>query len=347
MVSPPRQHTLFEPLPPSGVAPAVLPPALQALVARWAARPWSARARLGTSSWHFPGWQGWVWRDRVDAARLSREGLAAYARHPLLRTVSLDRAFYRAPTADDYRALAAQVPPDFGFVVKAPAALTDAVLRAPGSGAATNPNPHFLSVDLAGDVAGALAEGLGGRDGVLVLQISPLPGAWARDPDRLHAALAAVLQALRRALPPTTTLAVEWRDAALLTPALAALLRAHAARHVLGLHARMPPVESQLPLLRATWPGPLVCRWNLQAGLAYDAARERFAPFATLQAPDTGTRQALARVALATARAGQPVWITVNNKAEGCAPASVWALAEAMLALDDAATANAGTLGAA
>lgn len=336
MVSPPRQDTLFEPLPPPGVAPAVLPPALQALAARWAARPWSARVRLGTSSWHFPGWQGWVWRDRVDAARLSREGLAAYAGHPLLRTVSLDRAFYRAPTAADYRALAAQVPADFGFVVKAPAALTDAVLREAGSGAATRPNPQFLNADLAGDVGRTLAQGLGARDGVLVLQISPLPAPWARDPGRLHAALAAVLQALRHALPETIALAVEWRDAALLTPALAALLRAQATRHVLGLHARMPPVDAQLPLLRATWPGPLVCRWNLQAGLAYDAARERFAPFATLQAPDPATRQALARVALATARAGQPVWITVNNKAEGCAPASVWALAEAMLALEDA-----------
>lgn len=337
MPDPSPQAALFAPAPDPGVAPAALAPAVQALVARWQARPWSHRVRLGTSSWHFPGWRGWVWRDHEDASRLSRAGLAAYARHPLLRTVSLDRAFYRPQTADAYRALAAQVPPDFGFVVKAPALLTDAVVREPGSGAPARPNPLFLDAALARDVGQALADGLGGRDGVLVLQVSPLPTPWLRDIARLHDTLGAVLQALRPALPDTTALAVEVRDAALLTPALAALLRAQAARPVLGLHSRMPPLDEQLPMQRAAWPGPLVCRWNLQAGLAYEAARDRFAPFSTLQAPDPPTRAALARVALATARAGQPVWVTVNNKAEGCAPASVLALAEAMLALDDEA----------
>jgi hypothetical protein len=92
----------------------------------------------------------------------------------------------------------------------------------------------------------------------------------------------------------------------------------------------MPPVDAQLPMLRATWPGDLVCRWNLQRGQRYAQARDAWAPFDRLRAPDEPTRQALARVARATLDAGHRVFITINNKAEGSAPASVRALAEAL-----------------
>src|ERR1044071_8197502 len=45
---------------------------------------------LGTSSWSFPGWKGLVYDREATAARLAREGLVAYSRHPVLRTVGLD-----------------------------------------------------------------------------------------------------------------------------------------------------------------------------------------------------------------------------------------------------------------
>ena len=44
------------------------------------------RAR-GTSSWSFPGWAGIVYDSKVSQTTLARHGLAAYARHPLFRTV--------------------------------------------------------------------------------------------------------------------------------------------------------------------------------------------------------------------------------------------------------------------
>ena len=49
-----------------------------------------------------------------------------------------------------------------------------------------------------------------------------------------------------------------------------------------------------------------------------------------------GTRQALARVALATARAGLPAYITISNKAEGCAPLSVAALVQELVGTEKA-----------
>jgi uncharacterized protein YecE (DUF72 family) len=331
------QPSLFDTdaAPPTGaVAPAPVPAAVQALAARLRAR-YGKRLHLGTSSWHFPGWAGQVWDRVYPEPLLSRAGLGAYARHPLLRSVSLDRAFYRPLPQAEYAALAAQVPGDFRFVVKAPALLTDAQRRDAATGAALADNPGFLDVALAAEaVATPAAAGLGARLGVLVLQLSPLPGRWLHDPAALHARLVACVQAMRGPLQrhaPEALLALELRDPALLTPDLAALLREHGVRYTLGLHDRMPAIDAQLPMLRATWPGDLVCRWNLQRGQRYADARDRWAPFDRMQAPDEPTRHTLARVMRATLEAGHRVFVTINNKAEGSAPALVAALAAALL----------------
>lgn len=317
----------------AGVQPAAPDPALTALAGELQARHGN-RLFLGTSSWHFPGWAGQVWDRAWPEARLSRDGLPAYAAHPLLRTVSLDRAFYRALGVDEARRLADQarrVAPGFRFVVKAPAALTDAVQRGAG-GAPAAPNPGFLDPALAADTAAALAQGLGEMLGVWVLQVSPLPPAWRDRPAQLHTRLARCAEAVAPRLPAGALVGLELRDAGLLTPALAAALQALGWRFVLGLHDRMPPAAEQLPMLRAGWPGDLVCRWNLQRGQRYAQARDRWAPFDCLQSPDPDTRAVLARVMKATLDAGHRVFVTINNKAEGSAPASVRALAQALLA---------------
>jgi uncharacterized protein YecE (DUF72 family) len=306
-----------------------VPAAVAALAARLAER-FGDRLALGTSSWHFPGWAGLVWDRPLPAAVLSRTGLAVFARHPLLRTVSLDRAFYRPLPATDYAALAAQVPAGFRFVVKAPALVTDACLR-DARGRETGANPRFLDPRTAVDACAApAAEGLGAALGVLVFQLSPLPAAWRDRPEALLPRLEAMLAAVRATLPPAVLTALEVRDASWLTPATAQVLRTLGVRYALGLHDRLPAIDEQLPMLRATWPGDLVCRWNLQRGQRYAQARDAWAPFDRLCAPDPATREALTRVAAATLAAGHRVFVTINNKAEGCAPRSVLALAEAI-----------------
>ncbi|MFT3821634.1 MAG: DUF72 domain-containing protein [Rubrivivax sp.] len=316
---------------PSGVQPAAPAAEAQELAAQLQSR-WGGRCRLGTSSWYFPGWQGLVWRDAHAESELSKRGLPAYARHPLLRTVSLDRAFYRLQSRDDYARLALQVPGDFRFVVKAPSLLTDATVREPGSGKPQAANPQFLDPALA--VAGCIEpalQGLGDQLGVMVFQLSPLPPRWLGRDQPLLAALDALWPPVMAALQGRALAALEVRDAALLTPALADQLKAHGVRYALGLHARLPAAEGQLPMLRRGWPGDLVCRWNLQRGLRYDQAREAWAPFDRLQAPDPATRAVLARVARATLDAGHSAFITINNKAEGSAPLSVLALARELV----------------
>ncbi|HPK33553.1 MAG TPA: DUF72 domain-containing protein, partial [Ottowia sp.] len=134
--------------------------------------------RLGTSSWNFPGWAGLVWDGPYAEAKLSKEGLAAYARHPLLRTVSLDRAFYRPLSASQYAHYAAQVPDDFRLLVKAPSLVCDALMRSE-DGRGMAPNAGFLNAELAvREFIEPVLQGLGNRAGALVFQVSPLPRVW-------------------------------------------------------------------------------------------------------------------------------------------------------------------------
>jgi uncharacterized protein YecE (DUF72 family) len=289
---------------------------------------------LGTSSWSFPGWKGLVWAGDHPQAALSRQGLDAYARHPLFRTVSLDRAFYRPLTASQYAAHASQVPEHFRFVVKAPSLVTDATVRGT-DGRGMQPNAAFLDPALAvSEFVQPALDGLGTRIGALVFQLSPLPaGRLARLPDFFQR-----LETMLDALPPLpagATVAVEVRDAQLLVPEFAALLKRAGATYCLGLHARMPPIEAQLPMLRALWPGPLVCRWNLHrkhGAHGYEDAKGLYEPFDRLVDPDPDTREVLARVIVATVAAGFHTYVTINNKAEGSAPLSVQALGQAVLA---------------
>ncbi|MDP3760418.1 MAG: DUF72 domain-containing protein [Ramlibacter sp.] len=302
------------------------------------------RVHLGTSSWSFPGWKGLVWNGEHAESQLSKDGLAAYARHPLLRSVSLDRSFYRPLSSSQYAAYAAQVPDDFRFVVKAPSLVTDAQVRS-SEGHGLQPNPAFLSPELAvSEFVQPVLDGLGGKAGALVFQISPLPASWLTRLPELFQRLGAMLSALpSRGTSTDTVVAVEVRDPQLLTPEFARVLRECRATYCVGLHAKMPPIEEQLPILRALWPGPLVCRWNLHrkhGAYGYEDAKDLYQPFDRLVDPDPETRQVLARVIAATTAAGFHAFVTINNKAEGSAPLSVLELATALHALTPDTTAE-------
>jgi uncharacterized protein YecE (DUF72 family) len=311
-----------------GVQPA---PPLAEDIALAAALP--PHVHLGTSTWSYPGWQDLVWAGKHSEATLSKTGLPAYATHPLLRAVGIDRGFYRPLAASEFERHAQQVPPGFRFTVKAPSLVTDALVRSE-DGRGQQANPLFLDAAAAlQDFIEPAYEGLGARIGALVFQISPLPGPLLarmnEQFDRLHA----LLLALPR--PPAGVIAVEVRDAAWLTPDLAALLRDTGARYCLGLHPKLPPLQEQLPLMRALWPGPLVARWNLNrlhGPYGYEEAEKRYGEFNEMLDPDLETRAELARIIRGTAGAGQEVFVTISNKAEGSAPLSVRALAQAIVA---------------
>ncbi|TDU31333.1 uncharacterized protein YecE (DUF72 family) [Panacagrimonas perspica] len=335
------QDTLFsdadepEPIPEAprarrakGVQPASTDDALVAL-----ARALPPRLRVGTSSWNYPGWAGLVWDRDYPETKLSKQGLSAYARHPLFRTVSLDRAFYRPLSVEQYAAYAAQVPDDFRFVVKAPSLGADAMVRSE-NGRGMEPNAMFLDPDLAlRTFAQPALEGLRHRVGALVFQLSPLPAPMLADIPQIIRRIGAMLRALPSLQPtaPDGVIAVEVRDAAFLTPAFARMLRECGATYCLGLHAKMPPIEEQLPMLRALWPGPLVCRWNLHrrhGAYGYEEAKRLYGAFDRIVDADPETHAALAKVIAATTDACYPAYVTLGNKAEGSAPLSAVQLAQ-------------------
>jgi len=299
-----------------------------------------AAIHLGTSSWSFPGWTGLVFAPRngkpTTEQVLARHGLPAYAAHPLLRTVSLDRTFYAPLTQAEFAAYAAQVPEAFRFVVKAPAAFTDPVLRKPGSGEASRDNPTFLDAAAAAAtfVEPAVA-GLGPKAGPLVFQFPPLGRRLTADVPRTTARIAAFMAVLRGRMPRSVTLAVEVRDPELACGSFAAGLRDSGAVPCLAVHARMPPVADQAAafgLDRDDCQVPLVARWNLHAGHRYEEAKQAYFPFNRLVQEDPPTRSTLASLAARAAAHGRDVFITINNKAEGSAPCSVEKLAAAIVA---------------
>lgn len=291
--------------------------------------------RLGGSSWSYPGWAGIVWDKEYPETTLSRYGLTAYAKYPLFRTVSLDRSFYKPMSMAQYAQYAAQVPDDFRFVVKAPSVVTDASIR-DESGRGMKTNGSFLDPRVALHACvDPLLQGLGSKLGALVFQISPLPYAMLDTmPEqiaRLHTLLSTIPDL--RAAVPGSVVAVEVRDPQWLTPSFVDVLRAAGATYCLGLHAKMPPIAEQLPILRALWPGPLVCRWNLNplhGAYGYEDAEKQYEPFDRMQDPDVATRLQLARVIAGTVGRGQNAFVSLSNQAEGCGPLSAIELAKAV-----------------
>lgn len=286
----------------------------------------SSELRFGTMSWSFPGWRGLVYGDDVSPKLLAESGLTAYAKHPLLRAVEIDRSFYDPLPARYFAEVREQVADDFRFVVKAHEACT--LVRFPEHARygkrRGDANERYLDAAYATDaVVGPTVEGLGSKLGVLLFQFAPQD---AGDPRAFAERLHAFLSGLPRGIP----YAVEVRNPELLTPHYAAALNG------LGLHAHnvwggMPSVLEQARLIPPTARKPLVVRWLMRRGDDYEGARSRFLPFSRLAEPDLSNRQAIATLIAKALAHGVPAFVVVNNKAEGCAPASIFELALAIL----------------
>ena len=268
---------------------------------------------LGTSSWSFPGWAGLVYDRQVSPPVLARHGLAAYARHPLLRAVGVDRSYYEPVAEKVYAAWAAVVPDDFRFVVKATRALVT-----PG-------DPGFLDADRARDeVTGPVASGLGEKVGAVLLQFPPTSSGAAGGPRRFAERLYRFLDALGTSVP----IAVEIRTPGWLSDDYREALRHGGATHGWVVHPRMSPLAEQRRIVGAPSSGANVIRWMLAPGQRYEAARDAWSPFDRLRAPDPANREAVAALATEAVAAGAPVFVVVNNTAEGSSPASIEALAQ-------------------
>lgn len=321
-----EQLGLFGP-PPKPTAPLRVPPAPVPDGVRELGARLSRRIHLGTSSWSFPGWEGLVWGGRASKTLLSQDGLATYARHPILRAVGVDRTYYAPVEPAVLAEYAAQVPDDFRFLVKASeASVTQRWPSHARYGAHRGEeNARFLDPAFAADqVVRPHVEGLGAKAGPLVFQFPPqrFTGLGGTDgfADHLHRFL--------DALPRGPLYAVELRNSALLSPRYAEAITSLGVAHCINVWGSMPGPDIQWQLGRVAEAPALVVRWMLGGGHSYEAALERYAPFTRIVDADLPSRDTLARLIRDAEALGKPSYAIINNKAEGCAPESAIRLAE-------------------
>jgi uncharacterized protein YecE (DUF72 family) len=295
---------------------------------------------LGTSSWSFPGWAGLVYRDPASEAVLARSGLGAYATHPLLRTVGVDRTFYAPVSTDVLAGHAASVPPDFRFLVKAHEAITTPRFpNHPRYGALRGQaSPHYLDPAYARDaVVAPFVDGLGPRGAVLLFQFPPQPAIALAGPGPRSAARRFAERVFRflRELPPGPRYAVEIRTAELLTPDFAAALRTVNAVPCLAVMPGLPGLAALARATRAVEADALVIRWMLAAHHDYESAVSAYQPFDRLVDPDPSNRRTIADLLRGAVSRGVPAYVIINNKAEGSSPLSLFALARELVDADD------------
>lgn len=304
------QPELFAP------SPAVKPvePSTE-LVALGRALP--ATVSLGTSTWTFPGWSGIVWDRPAPKPVLVKEGLPAYAAHPLLRTVGVDRTFWAPVDAEQYAGWLRQVlpvEPGFTFLVKASEQLTwrrfpDQARYGERRG---QDNPHFLDPVWATEfVVRPFLEGLGAHAGPLVFQLPP---------QKHLGCIAEPLRRFLRGLPRGPRYAVEVRGKEQLTDAYGAVLEECGGLHCLTVHPGLPDLRTQWRIARIPSQSALVVRWNLVPDMAYEQAKAAFAPFDRVARADDLRVDQIAKALRWAAERDQPSWLVANNKAEGSAP---------------------------
>jgi len=167
-------------------------------------------------------------------------------------------------------------------------------------------------------------EGLGSKMGPLLFQFSPIP-------PNLVGGAGAFFERLFRfltALPDGPLYALELRTPSFLNDRYKDLLEATGAAHCYNVHPAMAPLERQLEVVSPFYQPALVIRWMLHAGLKYEVAKDRYAPFDRIVDEDIPSRERIATAVLDATVAERHAFVIVNNKAEGSAPLSVFRLAE-------------------
>ena len=161
--------------------------------------------------------------------------------------------------------------------------------------------------------------------GPFLLQFPPAPRGAGPAP----AEFASRLDAFLGRLPREFSYAVELRDPELLTEAYRRVLESHGVAHVYNAATSMPSPAEQAQRISVGAASFSVVRLLLKPGTHYGDRREEFAPFDRIVDPDPEIRRQA--VSIIRAAGDRPVFVLVNNKAEGCAPATIRALAEELV----------------
>jgi len=259
--------------------------------------------RFGTSSWSFPGWKGLVYSGAVSSSSIAKGGLREYARHPLLRTVGVDRSYYAPIPIEDLRRYADQLPGGFRCCTKAPAGVTALTMGPPGAGTV---NPEFLSADrLIGELLEPFSLAFAAHTGPFILEFPPFPRDRRLEPADFVARLNRFLEQLPRQF----EYAVELRDQRLLTPAYHDVLKSHGVAHTYNYWSAMPMPSAQSAIVPPDDLPFTVVRLLLRPGTWSEDQKERFRPFNALVEPDEVMRREVVELSDRALSRGRKVWV--------------------------------------
>jgi uncharacterized protein YecE (DUF72 family) len=160
--------------------------------------------------------------------------------------------------------------------------------------------------------------------GPFILQFPPVPAAARGRPEEF----AEKLERFLAALPLDFQYAVELRDVKLVTREYRQALAAHGVAHVYNYVTAMPMPARQAEAIPISSAPFAVIRLLMRPGTTYGERRDALAPFTRLTDRDDEMRAEVVSLARTAIDAGIPVSVLVNNKAEGCAPLTIRALAE-------------------
>jgi uncharacterized protein YecE (DUF72 family) len=282
---------------------------------------------FGTASFAYEGWKGIVYHERYRAAEFKVECLREYVRYEPFRTVEFDFPFYRPPDDAQLTRYAAALPPGFPVVSKVWEEVT--MPRFPElprhAGRAGLDNPKYLDARaFLEEVLPPYTRSFADHTGPFVLEFPTdrQPSAsrrqeFVRQLDRFLAEVAG----------PGRRFAVEIRTPEYFLPAYFEVLRRRSAAHVFNWWTRTPPLLEQWEAAQPLPSGLAVVRILVPPGMAYERAVERFRPYDRILAPREDMRRDLVRLIRHIAAQGADAFILVNNRAEGCAPLTIRALA--------------------
>jgi len=286
---------------------------------------------IGGSSWKYEGWLGQIYsRERyLSRGKFSRrifeaECLREYAE--TFPTVCGDFAFYQFPTVEFWDKLFRQTPADFHFAFKAPEQITCKVFpsHARYGAQAGQENPAFLDAAMLHEMFLRPLEPHRAKTALLIFEF----GAFGRGSFRDLPEFLDRLDPFLAALPREFRYAVEIRNPGFLEKDYFACLRAHGVAHVYNAWSKMPELRSQMAIPDSVTAGFLVCRALLRSGRSYEDAVATFSPYREVQDPNPETRESM-RVLIGRARENKEfLFLFVNNRLEGNAPATILSLVE-------------------
>jgi uncharacterized protein YecE (DUF72 family) len=286
---------------------------------------------IGGSSWKYEGWLGQIYsRERyMSRGKFSRKAFEAeclkeYAE--TFPTVCGDFAFYQFPPVEFWTRLFRQTPEGFRFAFKVPEQITCKVFPVhPRYGAlAGTPNESFLDAAMLYEMFLRPLMAHHEKTALLIFEFGNFGKRSFADVgeflDRLDPFLAT--------LPPEFRYAVEIRNPEFLDKDYFACLRRRRVAHVYNAWSKMPELRTQMAIPDSMTADFLVSRALLRRGRVYEDAVATFAPYTEIRDVNQEARDSM-RILIGRARENkQFLFLFVNNRLEGNAPATILSLVE-------------------